>query len=326
MDVLDDFMLVLQTLTQPLPSGRRVDESGVLLDRAARTFKRYLSKQDDAAKIVISSLLDPQPEMDGLPPPSHDNFSGRISMAMFYQKNPHTTHKPYEGKDLLDPEWLPEPIDALSTHRINTEQDPIGHITSVQKDSMFIMELENVLGERLLRSDKSTFHTEQRLLAMFRARFDEQTGDRTKIQPSDVMLSDMQESLRWKEKIAAEAGFDPSLPPWGNLHVKIISKFFWRDLRDRRPYEVDESGSLVLPRFLGNPLGRYEIEFSELTKDRCLEWFHDLGRVTMVIDFVKRASVTLEASTVQAAVLEMFSQVGCYRLPRFWCEANQFGA
>lgn len=221
--------------------------------------------------------------------------------------------KSYEGQDLMDIHWTPEPIDALSTHRLNTERDEIGQITSIQRDDVFIKELENVLGERLLKNELESFHSEQRLLAMFRARFDEDSGDKAKIQPSDVMLFDMQQSLRWLELVKNHVHLVPiaegAAPLWENFRAKVLSRAYWLDIGDLDSQGTATSGMFRIPEPVRYCLARYEQSFIEVMGNKEVEWFHDLGKLTIELEFEHRAQLTFEVTTAQAAVLDCFQQV-----------------
>lgn len=298
-DILDTFVLIIQLLTTPLASGKRIDETGVLLDLAAHSFRGFLKARDDSARIVIQSLLDPKPGTDGDPPPSDESFSGRISMAMYHQANPHATQNSYEGQDLLDINWIPKPVDARATHGDNTSKDDIGHVTSIQDDSVFIRELEDVLSERLLRTEHEHFRLEQRLLKMFRARFDDETGDKTLLQRSDTMLWDIMQSLEVNDQITKKFRH-PDLP---DLQVRVLSLESWHNLKDR------EMSGFRMPM---NSVNRYWTTFleafEELAEDeRYLEGLHELGRMTVELELEDR-TIKEEVTPPQASVLYAFSE------------------
>lgn len=298
-DVLDEFMLIVRTLKTPLPSGQLVDATGVLLDLTAQSIRTFLRTRDDAARIVIQSLLDPQPGSNGTPPASTHAFSGRISMAMYHHANPHTTQRPFEGQDLLDMNWVPRPIDARATHGDNVSKDDIGHVTSIQDDATFIGELEEVLAERMLKTEHKHFRLEQRLLAMFKKRFDDETGDKTLIQRSETMLNDIMQSLEFSDKLAG------STHPLhlSDLQVRVVSVESWHNLKEREPchftmpmQQIQEAWELITSTFE---------ESSE--DERYLEVYKELGSVTIELELEDR-TIKEDVTLSQASVLYTFSE------------------
>lgn len=299
--ILDEFMLIIRTLNMRLPSGNKVDESGVILDQAAYSIKNFLRQREDAARIVIQSLLDPRPGSDDQPPPSEDGYSGRIALAMYNHEKTKPVHKPFEGQDLLDINWTPKPTDARPTHSETAMKDDIGHVTSIQDDTIFLQELEGVLADRFLRKRTGEremsrqYSIEQQLLEMFQARFNEETGDKTVIQRSEVMLSDMFRS-RDQNKDLHDASTDLD-----ENYVHVLSREYWPNVRGRETTHFKS----VLPEALWSQL---EASFEANTEgNMTLKRLQELGRVEIELGLQDRKP-RYEVTEAQASVIHAFSE------------------
>lgn len=305
--ILDEFMLIIRTLNMRLPSGRKVDESGVILDQAAYSIKTFLRQRGDAARIVIQSLLDPKPGTHDKPPASEDGYSGRIALAMYNHEKTRPVHKPFEGQDLLDINWTPKPTDALPTHSETAMKDDIGHVTSIQDDTIFLQELESVLAERFLtkrngeeRETSKQYSIEQQLLEMFKARFNEETGDKMVVQRSEVMLSDMFRSRDLNKDLDAQ-GANRARRDLEENYVHVLSREYWPNVRGRETTHFKSA----LPEHLWSQL---EENFEATTDgNMSLRRLQELGRVEIELGLQDRRP-RYEVTEVQASVIYAFSE------------------
>lgn len=165
----------------------------------------------------------------------------------------------------------------------------MGHMVTIKDKDAFIEELRSILGERLLKSDALKFDKEERLLAMFKTRFDD-----LPIRECEIMIKDMQESLTWHRYINGKlARIDPQAP---DLEVKVISHTYWPTLK---------TDPLTLPPAMQALEDRYEKEFQEIKYLRKLGWLNFQGHVTVQLEFEDR-TISEEVTTLQAAVIYQF--------------------
>lgn len=166
----------------------------------------------------------------------------------------------------------------------------MSHLITLEEKGTFIKELQNVLGERLLRSEDYNFEKELELLRMFRMRFEEYH-----ITQCEIMLRDAFDSRRIDEEV--HSVIDPirrSNEP--DFHAKMISKYYWPALRDE---------TFVLPRGLAAIAERYGTQYRWVKADRRLEWLNALGRVSVELELSDR-TIAEEVTTWQAAVIYQF--------------------
>ena len=89
-----------------------IDPSRVLLHRISNSIRTFLANRNDAVTIIIQSLLSNHLDVDGNLAPSRDNYSSKIASVCRAQTSDYQYHGYFEGQDLSDPDWIPEPIDA----------------------------------------------------------------------------------------------------------------------------------------------------------------------------------------------------------------------
>jgi len=92
---------------------REVDPSGVVVHRVSVPIRSFLMSREDAVKIIISSLLEDSLDEKGDPKSSSETFCAEIAEVMRGTENLEYSEF-YEGKDLTDEHWLPDPSDAVS--------------------------------------------------------------------------------------------------------------------------------------------------------------------------------------------------------------------
>jgi len=168
----------------------------------------------------------------------------------------------------------------------------MSHLITLEEKAVFIKELQNVLGERLLRSEDYNFQKELQLLKMFKMRFEEYH-----ITQCEIMLRDALESQRVDQAVnSARANQSTQYSPIPDFHAKMISKYYWPALRDE---------TFVLPNKLAEIMHRYGEEYRRVKVDRRLEWLHVLGAVSIDLELVDR-TISEEVTTWQAVVIYQF--------------------
>ncbi|KAN0078936.1 hypothetical protein V8E54_005449 [Elaphomyces granulatus] len=294
---------ILQLYISIIRAFNILDSKGVLLDRIARPIRRYLRDREDTVKVIVSGLLadtaDTSPNTDTLA-----ELSTELAKVheQYFQSD--------SGElDWDDMNWIPDPIDAAPDYKKPKNSDVIGSLISLfESKETFVKELQNMLGERLLRR-RTDFHREISVLELLKVRF----GDGA-LQACEVMLRDVFDSKRVDSVIRNDQGLVKRQPPQEivtsdrsttnsetseripQLHAKILSRFFWPTLQGqsfRVPAEI-----LALQQ-------RYSFGFESLKPSRKLTWLNGLGQVTVELDLEDRA-FTDEVTTWQASVIYAF--------------------
>ena len=104
--ILDAYMSVIDIF-------KAVDPSGVILSNVADSIKVYLHGRPDTVVIIVKSLLEGPFDETGRARPSTEGFSARIAACMEREEYKSYKKDYYEGSDLENLEWTPEPVDAI---------------------------------------------------------------------------------------------------------------------------------------------------------------------------------------------------------------------
>ncbi len=119
------------------------------------------------------------------------------------------------------------------------------------------------------------------------------------LQSHEVMLKDIHDSFRLDDIIVQEQGLDQISPNDEGppaIHTKMLSRFFWPQLKDDE-YKV--------PDIVAHQLHRYEVGFEKVKATRKLTWLHALGQATIELD-LKDRTMYEECHTYQATVIYAF--------------------
>lgn len=171
-------------------------------------------------------------------------------------------------------------------------------MVTIKEKDVFIDELRTLLGERLLKADGLSSWKEQRLLAMFKDRFED-----FPIRECEIMVKDMQDSHNYHSTVAERQSISSEAAK--DFQVKVLSSTYWPTLRDEK---------FELPRPMKQQIDDYGKEFQNIKKHRQLEWMNALGRVTVQLDLEDR-SISEEVTTWQAAVIYQFDEDEMGRVP-----------
>ncbi|GAA5937334.1 anaphase promoting complex subunit 2 [Sporobolomyces koalae] len=251
---------------------RIVDPPGVLLSRVADPIRRYLRARKDTIRCIVSSLIEQGN-------PLFEELTTSDAKLVSDAKD--------EAENYTDQKWMPDPADAPADFRKSKGADVIQLLVSIyDTKEVFVKELQVLLAQRLLAIRDYSFATEIENVATLKGRFGEQS-----LQGCDVMLKDLEDSHKIDQGVHAAS---PTLP----LHATVVSRLFWPSF---------QSAPLKLPGQLGRVHSAYDRTFSKLKADKKLKWMPQLGNVNLTIELRDR-TVTVDATPVQAAVLELFDK------------------
>jgi len=104
-EVLEMYMILVEAF-------REVDPSGIVVHRVSVPIRSFLMGREDAVKIIISSLLEDPLDEKGDLKSSSETFCAQIAEVMRATVDMEYSEF-YEGKDLTDVNWLPDPSDAV---------------------------------------------------------------------------------------------------------------------------------------------------------------------------------------------------------------------
>lgn len=299
---------ILQVYISIIRAFNLLDPKGVLLDRIARPIRRYLRDRDDTVKVIVGGLLSDPTDADGQTASHTDTL---VELSAELTKAHQNSLRADSGElDWDDMNWVPDPVDAAPDYRKSKTSDVIGSLISLfESKEMFVKEMQNMLGERLLQK-RADFDQEMSVLELLKVRF----GDNA-LQACEVMLRDIFDSRRVDAVIRNDQGLSGKrkaapLPvtPDGRrapedeedmpeLHAKILSHFFWPEIQGLEFNVPEEISSLQQ---------RYAQGFGSLKQSRKLTWLNGLGQVTVELDLEDRVFMD-EVTTWQATVIYAFN-------------------
>ncbi|RAH85969.1 anaphase-promoting complex subunit ApcB [Aspergillus japonicus CBS 114.51] len=285
---------ILQVYISIIRAFNLLDPKGVLLDRIARPIRRYLRDRDDTIKVIVGGLLADPADADGQTASVHHPDT-LVELSAELTKAHQNSLRADSGElDWDDMNWMPDPVDAAPDYRKSRTSDVIGSLISLfDSKEMFVKEMQNMLGERLLRK-RADFDQEMSVLELLKVRF----GDNA-LQACEVMLRDIFDSRRVDGVIRNDQGLAESQqqPENPDLHAKILSHFFWPDL---------PGPEFRVPEPIASLQQRYAQGFGSLKQSRKLTWLNGLGQVTVELDLEDRVFVD-EVTTWQATVIYAFN-------------------
>ncbi|KAI9760787.1 MAG: hypothetical protein M4579_001417 [Chaenotheca gracillima] len=297
---------ILQAYISLIRSFNLLDPKGVLLDRVARPVRRYLRERDDTVRVIVAGLLaNVEEDGDDQSLQTEDTLTElAVELNRASELSAQTTEQ--DGDlDWDDMEWNPDPIDAGPDYRKSKDSDVVGSLVSLfDSKDVFVKELQNVMGERLL-GKQFDLEKEVRLLELLKLRFGEGA-----LQACEVMLRDVRESqvmdrnIRNDESLQAlqlePHSVETENPSPPELHAKILSYLFWPELQE---------GGFRIPHEIADLQERYERGFEKLKQSRKLAWLHTLGQVKVVLELEDR-TMEEEVQTWQASIIYAFQDDG----------------
>ena len=280
---------ILQVYISIIRAFNLLDPRGVLLDRIARPIRRYLRDRDDTVKVIVSGLLATPADAEQAGSASAEilmELSTELSKA--HQRALQSNTGELDWDDMA---WMPDPVDAAPDYRKSKSSDVIGSLISLfESKEMFVKEMQNILGDRLLQK-REEFDQEMSVLELLKLRF----GDNA-LQACEVMLRDIFDSRRVDITIRHDQGLGTKNVQAPELHAKILSHFFWPDIQEQE-FKVPDDILQLQQRYAGG--------FESLKQSRKLTWLNGMGQVTVELDLEDRVFVD-EVATWQATVIDAF--------------------
>lgn len=292
---------ILQVYISIIRAFNILDPRGVLLEKIARPIRKYLRERDDTVKVIVSGLLADPAEVESLPTSSGEIL---VELSTELAKAHRRALESNVGEmDWDDMGWTPDPVDAATEYKKPKNSDVIGSLISLfDSKETFVKEMQVMLAERLLQN-RSDFNQEESVLELLKLRFGESV-----LQACEVMLRDIFDSKRVdtvvrhdqglssKRRKPTTPGKSPKATKQPDLHTKVLSHFFWPEMKGhefRVPGEISELQQ------------RYAAGFESLKQSRKLTWLNGLGQVTVELDLEDRVFVS-EVTTWQATVIYAF--------------------
>ncbi|GAA5863248.1 hypothetical protein JCM1840_002522 [Sporobolomyces johnsonii] len=263
---------IIKTYISTIRCLRIVDPPGVLLSRVADPIWQYLRARKDTIRCIVSSLIE-----EGNP--LFEELTSSDAKLLSDSRD--------EAENYTDQKWMPDPADAPPDFRKSRGADVIQLLVSIyDTKEVFVKELQVLLAQRLIAIRDYSFEKEIKNVETLKLRFGEQS-----LQGCDVMLKDLQDSRRIDQTVHDRA---PALP----LHATVVSRLFWPSF---------QPAPLKLPGQIGRAQAAYDRAFTSLKPDKKLRWLPHLGNVNLTIE-LKDRSLTVDATPVQAAILELFDK------------------
>ena len=284
---------ILQLYISIIRAFRRLDPRGVLLERVARTIRKYLRDREDTVKVIVTGLLSDAYDSEGNPLPHDPDVLSELAVELS-SRDQETVAEDRE-LDWDNLEWVPDPIDAAPDYRKSKNTDVIGSLISLfESKEIFVKELQVTLADRLLKN-KDVFDQEISVLEHLKIRFGDQA-----LQACEVMLRDVLDSRKVNQVVRLDQGLqtntDTVMDQDAALNAKILSRLFWPPLQEQE---------FKVPREILEQQARYEKGFESLKQSRKLTWLNNLGQVTIELKLEDRPFVE-EVLPWQAAVIYAF--------------------
>ncbi|GAM88837.1 hypothetical protein ANO11243_068710 [Dothideomycetidae sp. 11243] len=288
---------------------KTLDNRSVLLEKVAQPLRILLRDRQDTVKVIAASFLTEVQEVNGvLTPVLADGEACCLEIAREVSRSEHTAPPHNQSLDWNDMEWLPDPIDAGPDYRTTRTNDIISYMLALFDKDTFILEIQKILGERLLRAEDTDFENEKRLVEMLKTRL-----GADKLQAAEVMVKDMSDSARImkllrsaKAKIPKAADVYDAIPersaggaghPEIQFEAKVLSSFFWPELRD---------DNFKVPPAIEAAQKEYEKGFKHIKNLRRLQWLNALGRTTVELQLSDRSVMFESIKTWVASVIWAF--------------------
>lgn len=270
---------IILVYTKTLKAFLLVDPTGVLLDKVARPMRKYLKSRPDLVSQLVRAMLDRNPQTNRLV---------ELAEAVFTLSN---QNLPFVD-DLSDRDWCPDPIDALPDFRKRTVLDVVQALTSILPlASVFVDEFTTLFGDRLLQSDKYTPASILEYVHHLKARF----GD-GEFATLDVMIRDIEQSLKFNETLRSMAFFAPNSVP---LTMSVLSKMYWPSVHDT----LSENDFFPVP--VEAEFAAYSKKYTERNKGRTLSLIPSLGTVKLEV-YMHSSPKEYLVTPAQAKVIEVF--------------------
>lgn len=240
---------------------KTLDNRGVLLEKVAQPLRQFLREREDTVKVIaVSFLADLDDKGDIVDAVGAEDVCAIIAKEVVASEE-EALHQVEKALDYDDMEWQPDPIDAGPDWKRSKSNDIISYMLTLFEQEAFIKEMQNILGERLLRTEDSDLEKETRLVELFKSRLGSE-----KLQHCEVMLRDMQDSsrimgqVRWSLNLPSVAEVYAAIPREGITFSELARKFhsrvhpttsgqaeFIEILKQAAVYDSSSNGQRLLP-------------------------------------------------------------------------------
>lgn len=240
---------------------KTLDNRGVLLEKVAQPLRQFLREREDTVKVIAASFLaDLDDKGDIIDPLGTEDVCAIIAKEVVASEE-EALHQVEKALDYDDMDWQPDPTDAGPDYKRSKSNDIISYMLTLFEQEAFIKEMQNILGERLLRTEDSDLEKETRLVELFKSRLGSD-----KLQHCEVMLRDMQDSsrimsqVRWSLNLPSVAEVYAAIPQEGITFSELARKFhsrvhsttsgqaeFIEILKQAAVYDSSSNGQRLLP-------------------------------------------------------------------------------
>lgn len=277
---------VITTYTSTIKSFLIIDPKGVLLDKVVRPIRRYLKTREDIILKLVHGLLNEDPKTNEL-----------IELSIELRKGTSERPSHFLADDMIDNNWVPDPIDALPDFKKGKVTDVIESLISIfDLKEIFIDEFTKLFGDRLINLHNYDLLEVQNHLELLKARF-----GKDEFGTLDIMIRDVEESEKTNLKLhhrPVQGSDQPLL-----FHSTILSHLYWLSLLDN----IETETAFKLPQQLQLQFENFKNNYSEIKKGRSLTLIPSLGVVKLDID-VNNTSFHFEVTPEQATVISLFDK------------------
>lgn len=304
-DILDIFVRAVHRL-------KYIDPYGSLLNEIGKRFREHIRLREDAVRIMLINFLEGcrhDSKQRSSAEADFEDFSTNIANSVRTESSNYAGDF-YEGQDLTDMKWQPEPVDASAGHQETRKLDDLGHLIKLAEQQTFVTDLQLLYRARLLGSATSDYVQEMDLLGLLKRRFDQDSAfQNVEVMLNDVLsshrvLTDMLDSYKKAQQndlslgphAAASAAQESPIFPL-DFSTRILSRAYWN--------KVDPE-DFQLPEVMEATASAFSAHYKAMKRERYLDWSKQLGHTTLELSFDDGRTFTGEVTTAQATVIHAF--------------------
>lgn len=253
-----------------------IDRRGVLLDKATRSIRSYLSMRNDTVEKIVNGLLCEDKNSKLL------ELNNELKKYMNESTKKEIFAKRFQKRTL---NWQPDPIDALPDFQIGKIDDIIDSLTSIFNDnSLFINQFVNIFANDLLNIKDYDIHKIFINLELLKFKFS--NNDFNQI---DIMINDVVASKKLDDKMSEilSSGY------YHAIHGLFLSHLYWPNLSTETNFK--------LPKSIETDLQQYEKSYKKFKTGRDLKLHKQQSTTNIDINVggvVKNYTVTLDKFAV----------------------------
>lgn len=274
---------VITTYTKTIRSFLIIDPKGVLLDKVVRPIRKYLKTREDIIIKLVRGLLDNSPENELI------ELARELRAPNKYRSKSH--HSKDLLEDLLDLNWVPDPVDALPDFKNGKVSDIIESLISIfDSKEIFIDEFTRLFGEQLINLKDYDVEEIEFNLNLLKARF-----GKNNFTTLDIMIRDIKESRHLKELLNVNDD--------GVFNTAVLSHLYWTTVLD----SIDpEQHNFKIPDIIEHKFQEFKKKFAEEKHGRTLKFVPSLGTVRLELEF-KNNTKEYNVTPDKAAIISLFN-------------------